>query len=221
MKMVAVCAVISRKIFRHQLFLGLVHIVFIAGGFSAQFAQAADANRGAIVSETERCQGCHGETGISATSVIPNLASQQPNYIVKQLKDFKSGRRKHPIMSIMAADVVDEDAVDIAAYFASMPAAKGVMIPTDAKIKELFISGDSRRNLRSCTSCHGPDGRGRLENGIAYPAIGGQQTKYLRAQLVSWMLNERNNSPEGMMGGIAKKLSLTEIDALSIYISGL
>lgn len=209
------------KVVRNKIFSWLTCAAFISVFFSAHETNAADAHRGEILSETERCQGCHGETGISETSVIPHLAGQQQHYIVKQLQDFKTGKRKHPIMSIMAADIVDEDAADIAAYFSSMPAAKGKMIATGDIGKELFNNGDSRRHLPSCISCHGPDGKGRFENGVAFPAIGGQQTKYLRAQLVSWTLKERDNSPQGMMSEIAKKLSIADIDALSIYISGL
>ncbi|GHE88653.1 c-type cytochrome [Thalassotalea profundi] len=65
------------------------------------------------------CVACHGAEGISAIPMYPNLAGQKEAYLVKQLKDFKSGARKDPVMSAMAMPLSDEDIVNISAYYAS------------------------------------------------------------------------------------------------------
>ncbi len=66
------------------------------------------------------CAACHGPTGISAIPMYPNLAGQKEAYLAKQLKDFKSGARKDPVMAPMAMGLSDEDVANIAAYYAGM-----------------------------------------------------------------------------------------------------
>ncbi|GLX78415.1 hypothetical protein tinsulaeT_17550 [Thalassotalea insulae] len=66
------------------------------------------------------CAACHGATGISAVPMYPNLAGQKEVYLSKQLKDFKSGARKDPVMGAMAMPLSDEDIANLAAYFASL-----------------------------------------------------------------------------------------------------
>jgi cytochrome c553 len=66
------------------------------------------------------CAACHGANGISIAPMYPNLAGQKEAYLVKQLKDFKAGTRKDPVMSGMAAPLSDADIENLAAYFASL-----------------------------------------------------------------------------------------------------
>lgn len=66
------------------------------------------------------CSACHGATGISAVPMYPNLAGQKEVYLVKQLKDFKSGARKDPVMGAMAMPLSDADIANISAYYASL-----------------------------------------------------------------------------------------------------
>ncbi len=66
------------------------------------------------------CAGCHGMNGFSASSVIPNLAGQKPAYLVKQLQDFKSNKRRDPIMSGPAMSLSQEDMEDLASYFSNL-----------------------------------------------------------------------------------------------------
>lgn len=65
------------------------------------------------------CGACHGEDGNSQIPTNPRLAGQHEGYLVKALKDYKSGARKNPIMGGMAAGLSEEDIHDIAAYYAS------------------------------------------------------------------------------------------------------
>jgi len=66
------------------------------------------------------CAACHGAAGISAVPMYPNLAGQKEAYLAKQLKDFKSGARKDPVMAPMAMGLSDEDITNISAYYASL-----------------------------------------------------------------------------------------------------
>jgi len=66
------------------------------------------------------CGACHGAAGISAVPMYPNLAGQKEQYLVKQMKDFKSGARKDPVMGAMAMPLSDADIANLAAYYASL-----------------------------------------------------------------------------------------------------
>lgn len=81
-------------------------------------ANAADIAAGKAKSAT--CAACHGAAGISAIPMYPNLAGQKEQYLVKQLKDFKSGTRKDPVMGAMAMPLNDTDIANVSAYYASL-----------------------------------------------------------------------------------------------------
>lgn len=170
-------------------------------------------------SADERCQECHGEDGISVDTRIPNHAGQYAAYLIKQLRNFQTGERKHEVMTVMAADLDAGDIEDIAAFFASQKPMQGRRIADDPLAKKLFNFGDQARNLPACVSCHGENGKGRIADNVAYPLIGGQRKVYLRGQLINWKLGERNNSPEAVMNKVAKLLSDDEIEALAGFIS--
>lgn len=87
-------------------------------GLMSFCVSAADINAGKEKSVT--CAGCHGSSGISSIPVYPNLAGQNPQYLEKQLKAFRDGKRKNPIMSPMAKPLNDTDIANLAAYFSSI-----------------------------------------------------------------------------------------------------
>jgi cytochrome c553 len=171
--------------------------------------------------KSELCQGCHGETGLSLEDMIPNLAGQYANYIAKQLRNFQTGARTHQIMSAMAQTINDAELMDIAAYFASQKKMQGHGKGDDPVAKNLFLKGDTSRDIPPCMSCHGENGKGKAPNISTYPVIGGQHKGYLRAQLTHWRSGERSNSPDGVMNKVAKSLTDAEIEALTDYLSGL
>ncbi len=71
-------------------------------------------------SKSAVCAACHGAAGISANDLWPNLAGQKPGYLAKQMKAFKDGSRKDPMMSPMATPLSDDDIANLAAYFSSL-----------------------------------------------------------------------------------------------------
>jgi cytochrome c553 len=172
-------------------------------------------------SKSTLCQSCHGEDGLSMENLIPHLAGQYAAYISKEVLNFQSGVRKHPIMSVMAKSINDADLDDIAAYFASQDTMQGGGWGASRAAKKLFLEGDRSRSIPSCASCHGVNGKGNTIGTQTFPVIGGQHEAYLSEQLVNWRSGERTNSPDGVMNKIAKALTDKEIESLSEYISGL
>ncbi|MEQ1620852.1 MAG: c-type cytochrome [Methylococcales bacterium] len=172
-------------------------------------------------SDDGRCQECHGVDGNSDDERIPHHAGQTQGYLIKQLKNFQTGERRHQTMVIMAEDLSEADKQDITAYFAGQKIMEGDGKGDTELARNLFLNGDSSRNIPACGSCHGERGKGRVADNVFYPVIGGQRRVYLRSQLVSWKLGERTNSPDGVMNKIAKVLTDDEITALANYLTGL
>jgi cytochrome c553 len=165
--------------------------------------------------------GCHGVDGNSANPEWPSLAGQHPSYIVKQIKHFKSGERQNPLMTPMAMILSDQDAEDLAAFFASQtPRPTGETEPSKLKAgQRLFRGGNSATGVPACAGCHGPAGRGIP--GAAFPAVAGQHATYSAAQLRAYKTGARASDPNSMMRAIAAKLSEEEIDAVASYLQGM
>lgn len=175
---------------------------------------------------SELCVECHGEHGLTESGAlgVPHLAGQYAAYLEKQLRNFKSGERKHEVMNPMAESLKDGDILDIVSYFSDQPtmhsSPQGTQDQTSKNLAEaLFVRGDAKRNVLSCKSCHGVDGKGGASANDVYPVIAGQRHFYLREQLLNWRSNTRSNSPGRVMNVIAKSLSDVEIEALAEYIS--
>lgn len=193
--------------------------------FTMGVAQAAVGDAKAGKDKSAMCQGCHGETGIGIAPNFPHLAGQFAQYIERQVLDFQNTKRADPTMSPMAAAVADaQDLKDIAAYFASqkkMAGTPGANKALAAKGEAIFQQGNTDTGVYACASCHGADGRGQNPNNSLFPVIGGQSKDYILKQMNDFRSGERHNDPAGMMGGIAKKMTDAEIDAVAEYVSGM
>jgi cytochrome c553 len=139
--------------------------------------------------------------------------------MVKQIQDFRSGARKHDQMAIMARSITDQDAADIAAHFASLPAMKGDAKDVSEAGRQLYELGDTSRGVVACASCHGADGRGSAIQHFA-PVIAGQEWRYLDKQLRDWRSGDRKNSPGQVMSQVTRLLTDAEIEALATHLSG-
>jgi cytochrome c553 len=164
------------------------------------------------------CAGCHGVDGNSGTPANPKLAQQHPEYLVKQLQEFKSGKRANAIMSGMAAALSDDDMRNIA-YWLSTKAAK----PGFAKDKEavalgerIYRGGIADRLVPACAGCHSPNGAGIPAQ---YPRLSGQHAEYAAVQLTAFRDGVRKNNLT--MTQVAAKLNDREIKALADYVAGL
>lgn len=164
------------------------------------------------------CISCHGADGNSGTPAYPKLAQQHPQYLVKQLQEFKSGKRKNAIMQGFASALSDEDMKNVAYFAGSKKAAPGF-----SKEKELVTLGEriyrggiADRQVPACAGCHSPTGAGIPAQ---YPRLSGQHADYAVAQLTAFRDGVRGNSIQ--MTQVAAKLNDKEIRAVADYIAGL
>lgn len=164
------------------------------------------------------CAACHAADGNSVIPTQPKLAQQHPEYLIKQLQEFKSGKRANAIMLGFASTLSDADMQNIA-YWVSAKTAK----PGFAKEKELVLLGEriyrggiADRQVPACAGCHGPSGAGIPAQ---YPRLSGQHAEYAAAQLTSFRDGVRNNSLQ--MTQIAAKMNDREIRAVADYVAGL
>ena len=164
------------------------------------------------------CAACHGVDGNSGTPAYPKLAQQHPEYLVKQLQEFKSDKRNNAIMKGFASALSDEDMRNIAYWVGSKKAKPGT-----AKDKELVTLGEriyrggiADRQVPACAGCHSPNGAGIPAQ---YPRLGGQHADYAVAQLTAFRDGVRKNSTQ--MSQVAAKLNDREIKAVADYVAGL
>jgi cytochrome c553 len=170
--------------------------------------------------KAEVCATCHGPAGNSVTPEWPKLAGQHAAYIGKQLSDFKSGVRKNPTMSPMAAPLSEQDMADLGTFYAAQNRTTDSADPELVKAGEkLYRGGNSETGVPACMACHGPAGAGNPAAG--FPALSGQHAAYTAIQLQAYKSGERTNDKAGMMRTIAGRMSDAEIKAVSSYIAGL
>lgn len=167
------------------------------------------------------CAGCHGADGNSPSDQFPNLAGQHASYLYEQLRYFKSGKRKSPIMQPQAVGLSDQDMKDLAAYFSSQTMRVGSANKAFVeKGEHLFRGGIPDKGVPACAGCHGPAGMGNPP--AKYPRISGQKAQYLAQQLQDYRAGKRGDYPPGkIMQGVAAKLTDEEIKVLASFLSGL
>jgi cytochrome c553 len=165
-----------------------------------------------------RCVLCHGREGESASAIYPRLAAQHPDYLLKQMKDFRDGRRKSDTMSDMVKGMKDEEFTGLAAWFSTRKPA--FPQPGDADLagvgKYIFTKGNSFSGVPACVSCHGTNGHGTQQ----LPRLAGQHPSYLEGQLKEFGDRERTND-NAVMHSVASRLTALEIRAVSVYIGSL
>ena len=165
------------------------------------------------------CLACHGPMGNSVVPMWPKLAGQHPEYIQKQLMDFKANNRANEQMTPMAMPLSDQDVADLAAYFASQQQTPGAPGADPAGLGErLYRGGDAASGVPACTGCHGPNGAGL---GLAkFPRIAGQHAQYVEQTLKHFREAARQNDPNGMMRGVAARMTDQQIAAVAQYLQG-
>lgn len=199
-----------------------VALLFAAGAATLSFsvlAQSAkpDLAKGAA-SYGQVCIACHAADGNSALPENPKLAQQHPEYLIKQLKEFKEGKRVNAVMQGFAAALSDEDMRNISFWLAEQKVAPGVATNKDTiRLGErIYRGGISDRQIPACAGCHSPNGAGIPAQ---YPRLAGQHAAYTEAQLKAFRDGSRHNNAQ--MTGVAAKMNDREIKAVSDYIAGL
>jgi len=186
--------------------------------FSAQ-AQSAkpDLVKGAA-SYAQVCVACHAADGNSTIAENPSLAGQHPEYLIKQLQEFKSGKRENAVMAGFAAMLSDDDMRNISHWLATQKPAGGVATNKDTiRLGErIYRGGIADRQIAACAGCHSPNGAGLPAQ---YPRLAGQHAGYTEAQLKAFRDGVRHNNAQ--MTGVASKMNDREIKAVADYIAGL
>jgi len=210
--------------FRHLAWLMLSVML----GFSAQVVAATPVNKvagqeAAVENKipkmvTTVCVACHAADGNSVISVNPKLAGQHPEYLTKQLSEFKSGKRANAVMSGMASMLSDADMKELATYFSAQKQTLGQAKTNGSGSigEKIYRGGIAVSNVPACAGCHGPAGTGLPKQ---FPRLAGQHADYTLAQLRTFRTGERANAP--MMMAIAARMTDAEMAAVADYMQGL
>ena len=167
---------------------------------------------------TQICVACHTADGSRGSPANPILQGQHPEYLVKQLTEFKAGTRANAIMAGMAGMLSPDDMKNVAAFYASKQAKPGFAKNKDtvALGEKIYRGGIAAKQVPACAGCHSPTGAGIPAQ---YPRLGGQHADYAEAQLVAFRAGTRANSAQ--MTAISARLSDKEIKAVADYVAGL
>jgi len=176
-----------------------------------------DLARGQELSSTV-CAACHTNDGSRGVPTFPILQGQHPEYLVKQLTEFKSGKRANAIMAGMAAGLSEPDMKSVAAFYASKHAEAGAAKEKESVLlgEKIYRGGIAEKQVPACAGCHSPNGAGIPAQ---YPRLAGQHAEYVESQMTGFRAGTRANSPQ--MLTIAARLSDKEIKAVADYVAGL
>lgn len=198
------------------------HLAWILSSVMLALSVEASAEVAAIKTAEQTasnvCAACHAPDGNSVITLNPKLAGQHPEYLEKQLVEFKSGKRANAVMSGMASMLSEQEMKDLATYFAAKKLTLGQAV-TNGKGslgEKIYRGGIAATSVPACAGCHSPNGAGLPRQ---FPRLGGQHADYTLAQLKTFRTGERANAP--MMMAIAAKMSDAEMAAVADYIQGL
>ena len=204
--------------------------LFAAGSVLAADAPAkkevpkADPSKGQAIAN-QVCVACHSSDGNSVAPANPKIAGQFPEYLHKQLVNFKTqdgkkAERENPVMAGIVAPLSADDLKNLAAFYGTQklkPAAARDKALAAAGQK-LWRGGNAATGVPACAGCHGPDGSGIPAQ---YPRIAGQFPEYIEAQLKLFQGGQRANDQNGMMRGVAARMTEKEMKAVAEYAAGL
>lgn len=157
------------------------------------------------------CTMCHGAQGMSASDA-PNLAGQYPEVVIKQLLDYRGGKRSSTVMAALSRSLTDRDISDLAAYYAYLPKARTAPTTYDESLPALVRVGAPLRNIAPCVSCHGG-----IDQKLGAPWIEGMPKDYLVQQLRAFRSGERRNDAEAQMRVVARAMTDREIEDVAAF----
>ncbi len=173
------------------------------------FAEAPAPAGDALAGKTraEACAVCHGAGGVSKNLPGPSLAGQNATYSINAVKAYRAGARSNAMMSAVAQGIKDEDAGDLAAYFAGLKCESAPPADREAASRGQAIAS-------KCAACHGADGHA---SNSSWPNLAGQSTDYLINALNAYKSGARDNA---IMAGIVKDLSDSDVESAAAYYAG-
>jgi len=159
-----------------------------------------------IEAKAQLCVACHGDKGTPADpKTMPVIWGQQQSYLMKQLRDFRSGERTSAIMSPIAKGLAESDLRRIAAYFAAKPWPQRASAEAPSPPK----------GIAQCQACHQPN----FEGGMPAPRLAGLSYEYLIAAMRAFATEERTNNLD--MPKFMQALTERERDAIARYLAAL
>jgi len=182
--------------------------LFVALMLVASTAFAADP----VADKAKLCTTCHGEQGIPINKTIPVIWGQNEGYLIYQLRDFKSGRRKNDLMSPIAAAIDQADINPLAAYFSGLkwPDLQQPSAPNDIAAK-----AQSTAASVGCPGCH----LAYFQGDGTTARLAGQWQDYLNKTMTDFRTSARGNNPG--MSDLMKATSPDDLAALAQYLAGL
>lgn len=199
--------------------LALTALTVVVGTAAAQNAARGQRIAGQV------CAACHAADGNSVAAANPKIAGQFAEYLQKQLGDFKAQPGQKParesaIMTAMAANLSDDDIQSLAAYYAGQKLRPASAADKDlaALGQKIWRGGIAATGTPACGGCHGPAGAGIPAQ---YPRLAGQFAEYVAAQLKGFKDGARSNDVNGVMRGVAARMTEREIQAVAQYAAGL
>ncbi len=171
-------------------------------------AKPADVAAGKALAEKE-CKGCHGLDGKGAAPGIPNLAAQRERYLLQALSEYREGKRSHAALRAIASGLTEDDARNIAAFYAGLPALAAA--PAAGTLVTPYEHGKSL--AAACAKCHSEDGNSKT-SGV--PSLAGQQPRYLVAAIQEYLKKERKAAP---MHALLPGLSRLDMEDLALYFA--
>ena len=172
--------------------------------------------------KSAECAACHGVDGNSVTAEWPSLAGQHAAYTVRQLRAYQSGERDDVLMTGFAADLSEQDMLDLAVFYEAQTIIPGGADPGLVSLGEsIYRSGVAERGVVACIACHGPSGGGNPL--AAYPMLRGQHATYTANTLRAYAAGTRRSDAASnqMMRTITALLLEDELLAVSSYLQGL
>ena len=185
-----------------------------------QSSETVEGDPAAGQEKSQTCTACHGQQGVSAVPTFPNLAGQQPDYLIKQITEIRDGVRPVPQMAGIVDNLDEQDIADLAVYYANQDPNLGQADPELVdRGNALYKAGDLAKGIPACMGCHMPTGVGI--DTAKYPALSGQHPEYTVTTLQAFAKGERSNDPNAIMRNIASKMSDADMEAVASYVNGL
>lgn len=196
-------------------------LAVIAAGCSSMERSRSLATPGTPAKTLARqvCSNCHGIDGNSVSPNFPKLAAQPREYIVAQLKGFRSHRRADPegfeYMWGISRSLSDHQIKGLAAYFSAQKSVSPG--PGNPKLiaegRTIFDSGLPAKGVPPCSTCHGDHGQGNGQ----FPRIAYQHSDYVIKQLT--VFQRTNQRPDGVaMKAITHALNDEDMQAVAAYL---